>query len=90
MQRKKRKEIQVPPWFKFFVVEEVMLSPLAGFKKMNLNSQEKRGKSFYSLSFKSFEKFQISLKFQSLNQTNKQSNNYFNIPKFGMLQTYHT
>ena len=35
---------------------------------------------------KVFEKFQISLKFQSLNQTNKQSNNYFNIPKFGMLQ----
>ena len=42
MQMKNRKEIQVPPWFKFFVVEEVMLSPLVGFlKKMNLNSQEK-------------------------------------------------
>ena len=35
---------------------------------------------------KVFEKFQISHKFQSLKQTNKQSNNYFNIPKFGMLQ----
>ena len=53
MQRKNRKEIQVPPWFKFFVVEEVMLSPLAGFKKMNLNSQETE-KSFYPRSFKSF------------------------------------
>ena len=52
--------------------------------------QKKMGKSFYSLSFKSFKKFQISLKFQSLNQTNNHSNNYFNIPKFGMLQTYHT
>ena len=36
------------------------------------------------------EKFQISHKFQSLKQTNKQYNNYINIPKFGMLQTYHT
>ena len=35
-----------------------------------------------------FEKFQIPLKFQSLKQTNNQSNNYINIPKFIILGCY--
>ena len=71
MQMKNRKEIQVPPWFKFFVVEEVMLSPLAGFEKMNLNSEE-TGNSFYSLSFKSFWKVSNFAQV-SITQTNKLS-----------------
>ena len=66
-----------------------MSSSLIDSKWMNLNSPE--GESHFIPSHsKVFEKFQISLKLQSLNQTNNHSNNYFNIPKFGMLQTYHT
>ena len=76
----------MPHSFKFFIVEEVMLSSLTDFKWMNLNSKEKWESHFIPSHF--FEKFQIPLKFQSLKQTNNQSNNYINIPKFIILGCY--
>ena len=39
--KQKSKEIQMPPWFKFFIVEEVMSYSLFPFKSLNFNSPEK-------------------------------------------------
>ena len=64
--------------FKFFIVEEVMSSSLITFEFEFTGEGESH---FIPSHSKVFEKFQTPLKFQLLNQTNKQSNNYFNIPK---------
>ena len=86
--KNQRKKNQMPHSFKFFIVEEVMLSSLTDFKWMNLNSKEKWESHFIPSHSKVLKKFQIPLKFQSLKQTNSQSNNYINIPKFIILWCY--
>ena len=79
--------IQMQTPFKFFIVEEVMSSSLITFEFEFTGEGESH---FIPSHSKVLKSFQISLKFQSLKQTNNQSNNFINIPKFGMLQIYHT
>ena len=56
--------------FKFFIVEEVMSSSLIALEFEFTGEGESHFIPSHSKVF--FEKFQTSLKFQSLNQTNKQ------------------
>jgi len=80
--------MQISP-FKFFIVEEVMSSSLFAFKRLNLNSSEMGKVILFPLIQKFLKSFKFHTSFNhSSKQTNNQSNNYINIPKFIILGCY--